>query len=340
MQACHEGPLDCAILLISPQPMPIIEKVWNVQRSGVALKGSLCLPAADGRFPLALILQGSGRVDRDGNVSGRGPAIYAKLAQALAEYGVASYRYDKRGAGASGGNFLETGYHDLVDDAQACWESLVDAPFCDPEHMYMVGHSEGTVMAAQLAARVSHRPKALVLLCPFAEGAETMLIHQADQIERELPEVPGLLGLILRVMNRLTGPYGQSLRKMLERVRTLDAGTVRLGGARVSARWLRELIDLDLNRIYREVPCPMLLLAGEKDLQCTPDSARKLAELVDVPTEHHVVPDMIHHLSACEGRPALFDLRDIDALPLSPALLDYLQQWFAQDLADRFLPPA
>ncbi|MGM9516967.1 alpha/beta hydrolase family protein [Roseateles sp. DB2] len=319
--------------------MPIIETVWNVQRSGVSLKGSLCLPAADGRFPLALILQGSGRVDRDGNVRGRGPAIYAKLARSLAEFGVASYRYDKRGAGASGGNFLEAGYHDLVDDAQACWESLVGAPFCDPEHMYMLGHSEGTAMAAQLAARAIHRPKALVLLCPFAESAETMLIHQADQIERELPEVPGLLGFILRVMNRLTGPYGQSLRKMLERVRTLDGGTVRLGAARVSARWLRELIELDMNRIYRAVPCPMLLLSGEKDLQCTPDSARKLAELVEVPTEHHVVPDMIHHLSACEGPPALFDLRDIDAQPLSPALLAHLQQWFAREVSERRTPP-
>ncbi|MBB2487489.1 alpha/beta fold hydrolase [Mitsuaria sp. WAJ17] len=317
--------------------MPIIEKDWNVQRSSIVIKGSLCLPA-EGRFPIALILQGSGQVDRNGNVRGRGPAIYAKLARALAEFGVASYRYDKRGAGASGGNFLETGYHDLVGDAQACWESLVTAPFCDPERMYMVGHSEGTAMAAQLAARVVHRPRALVQLCPFVDGAEAMLIHQADQIERELPDVPGLLGLILRVMNRLTGPYGQSLRKLLERVRTLEGGTVRLGSARVSARWLRELIELDMHRIYRDVPCPMLLLSGEKDLQCTPDSAGKLAELVDVPTEHHVVPDMIHHLSACEGPPALFDLRDIDPLPLSPALLECLQQWFARESIDKRVP--
>ena len=319
--------------------MPVTEKAWNVQRSGIVISGSLCLPA-EGRLPLALILQGSGQVDRDGNVRGRGPAIYAKLARALAEFGVASYRYDKRGAGTSGGNFLEAGYHDLVDDAQACWESLVTAPFCDPGRMYLVGHSEGTAMAAQLAARVAHRPRALVQLCPFVESAEAMLIHQADQIERELPNVPGLLGLFLRVMNRLAGPYGQSLRKLLERVRTMEGGTVRLGSARVSARWLRELIALDMHRIYREVPCPMLLLSGEKDLQCTPDSAGKLAALVDVPTEHHVIPDMIHHLSTCEGPPSLFDLRDIDPLPLSPGLLACLQQWFAREASDKRTPGA
>lgn len=320
--------------------MSFAERDWNVARPGFTLSGSLCLPVGDGPFPLVLILQGSGRVDRDGNVGagGRGAGLYLKLARALAGYGVASYRYDKRGAGASGGNFLAAGYHDLVDDAEACWHALTVAPFSNTSRMYMLGHSEGTAIAAQLASRVAHPPRALIQLCPFDDSAETMLIHQAEGIDRELPGVPGLLGILLRLARRFSGPYDRHMRRKLAHVRTLDGGTIRLGPTRVSARWLRELIDLDVNGLYRAVPCPMLLIAGEKDLQCTPESAERLARLALAPTEFHVVQNMIHHLSVREGQPALLDMRDIDALPLAPQLLALLESWFARERAED-LPP-
>jgi len=70
--------------------MTFFERDWDVERPGFTLKGSLCLPASEGHFPLVLLLGGSGRVDRDGNLNGRGASIYAKLARALAGIGVAS----------------------------------------------------------------------------------------------------------------------------------------------------------------------------------------------------------------------------------------------------------
>lgn len=320
--------------------MSFTERDWNVERSDFTLSGSLCLPAGDGPFPLVLLLQGSGKVDRDGNVGGGGAGLYLKLARALAGYGVASYRYDKRGVGASGGHFLSAGYHDLVDDAEACWHALTIAPFGNPGRMYMLGHSEGTAIAAQLSLRVAHSPRALIQLCPFDDSAETMLIHQAEGIERELPGVPGLLGFLLRLARRFSGPYDWRMRRKLAQVRTLDGGTIRLGPTRVSVRWLRELIDLDVNGLYRAVPCPMLLIAGEKDLQCTPESAERLARLAYAPTEFHVVPNMVHHLSICEGPPALLDMRDIDALPLAPELLRLLEDWLTREGIEAHAPAA
>ncbi len=320
--------------------MTFFERDWDIERPGLTLKGSLCLPAPEGQFPLVLLLGGSGRVDRDGNPGGRGAGIYAKLARALAEFGIASYRYDKRGAGASGGDFLATGYHDLVEDAQATWEALAGTPFVDHSRMYVLGHSEGTAISAQLAPRLAPSPRALIQLCPFETSAEAMLIHQAEGIERELPGLSGLLGTMLRLMRRFTGPYDQHMRRKLLHVRTLDGGTIRLGPARVSARWLRELIAVDINMLYRAVPCPMLLIAGEKDLQCTPESAGRLARLSRAPAQSHVVPNMIHHLSESEGPPALFDLRDIDALPLAPRLLELLEAWFARENGRKNITPA
>jgi len=130
------------------------------------------------------------------------------------------------------------------------------------------------------------------------------------------------------------------MRRKLQHVRTLEGGTVRLGPARVSARWLRELIAVDIDALYRDVPCPMLLIAGEKDLQCTPESAERLARLAQAPAQSHVVPNMIHHLSENEGHPALFDRRDIDALPIAPPLLALLEAWFARENGRKNITPA
>ncbi|MDE2139732.1 MAG: hypothetical protein KGJ17_04425 [Gammaproteobacteria bacterium] len=78
----------------SPTPMPLTLKI----PAGI-LHGTLELPAGKGPFPVALIIAGSGPTDRDGNdvQLGLDTDSYKLLAQALAQHGIASLRYDKRG---------------------------------------------------------------------------------------------------------------------------------------------------------------------------------------------------------------------------------------------------
>src|SRR5579872_4850595 len=61
--------------------------------------GTLTLPAGNAPVPIVLIVAGSGPTDRDGNspgLPGKNDA-YKLLAAALAQRGIASIRYDKRG---------------------------------------------------------------------------------------------------------------------------------------------------------------------------------------------------------------------------------------------------
>src|SRR6266851_4994004 len=66
------------------------------------LHGTLLLPSGHPPFPVVLIVAGSGPVDRNGNAL---PILYTDayrlLAEGLANNGIASLRYDKRGVGAS-----------------------------------------------------------------------------------------------------------------------------------------------------------------------------------------------------------------------------------------------
>ncbi len=75
-----------------------------------------------------------------------------ELAQSLAAAGIASLRYDKRGVGASGGSYLATGFADNVDDARVAVGSLAAQPECAGVPIFVIGHSEGAMIATALAA--------------------------------------------------------------------------------------------------------------------------------------------------------------------------------------------
>ncbi|MEX1336042.1 MAG: alpha/beta hydrolase, partial [Candidatus Limnocylindrales bacterium] len=92
--------------------------------AGLTLAGTFAAPASAGPFPAALLLAGSGPLDRDGNVKRMALNVSRDLARELATAGWASYRYDKRGVGASQGEYLSTGFTDELADAAAALEAL------------------------------------------------------------------------------------------------------------------------------------------------------------------------------------------------------------------------
>lgn len=82
------------------------------------LAATLTLPGGDGPFPGCLLLSGSGPLDRDSNMPGQRLDIASSLAAALADAGVATLRYDKRGVGESTGDYLLASFDDETADAE------------------------------------------------------------------------------------------------------------------------------------------------------------------------------------------------------------------------------
>ncbi|WP_296945888.1 S9 family peptidase [uncultured Massilia sp.] len=85
--------------------------------SGPRLAGTLALPPGAGPHPAIVLVPGSGEVDRDGTLSGH--RVYLVLADALARRGFAVLRSDKRGLGASGGDFATATTYDFAADIRA-----------------------------------------------------------------------------------------------------------------------------------------------------------------------------------------------------------------------------
>jgi alpha/beta superfamily hydrolase len=79
--------------------------------------------------------------------------VSQQLAHALAAVGVATLRFDKRGVGQSPGDWRAAGLFDNVDDAEAALAWLTRQPDVEGERVFLIGHSEGAVVATALAAR-------------------------------------------------------------------------------------------------------------------------------------------------------------------------------------------
>lgn len=90
------------------------EQEVRIQSGEVELIGILCSPDGTGKFPAVLMVHGRGPLDRDENMKGQQLNIFNAIAHVLAQRGIASLRYDKRGYGASSGDFMSAGHADLV----------------------------------------------------------------------------------------------------------------------------------------------------------------------------------------------------------------------------------
>ena len=173
----------------------------TIESNDAILSGTFCCPDAKGPFPTVLWIQGSGNIDRDDNLPGQPLNNSRTLAHFLAEHGIASFRYDKRGVGRSTGNYYSAGHFDLVEDGVSCLKFLSDYEQCKENLLFVVGHSEGSIIAPQLSQRVESLA-GIVLLAPFIEKAEPLLMRQAMALKEMVASRTGFKGLMIKTYFR------------------------------------------------------------------------------------------------------------------------------------------
>jgi pimeloyl-ACP methyl ester carboxylesterase len=132
--------------------------------------------APSGRIPAALLIAGSGAVDRNGNEPGFQVNTLEAVANWLSADGVASLRYDKLGSGQTGSGPYAThperiGLRPFEQEAAAALRFLARQPSIDRSRLTVIGHSEGALYALLLATGLGENaPKVhtLVLLEPLS----------------------------------------------------------------------------------------------------------------------------------------------------------------------------
>lgn len=306
----------------------MIEREVQVEGKGGRLAGTLCLPAEEGVFPVVLMSHGSGPLDRDENMKGQKLEVFNAVAHRLAQSGVASVRFDKRGCGASQGDYYAAGLHDFFDDVVSCYDWLRRSEFCEPERLFLLGHSEGCLVVAQAALQ---RPETagLVLLCPFVEPIEDVLMRQGRQIERELASAHGVTRFVYGVVTRLFGGPVENQEALIRTIRASTEASVSVRWQRVPAKWLRELLSVDAGEALGQLSCPLLLVGGEKDLQCDPADVARIAALAKGAVEEHIISDLTHLLRRDDQPATLLGSRRLLKQPVDPEVLELVAKWVA-----------
>jgi len=286
----------------------------------VPLFGTLTLPDSPVPVPAVALASGSGPLDRDSNHRRARFDVARQLASALAEGGLASLRYDKRGVGESPGDWRRAGLYDNVDDLGAALDTLVARPEVDPARVLLAGHSEGAILAAALAARGASVTGVVLLAMSATPGAE-LLRWQARQLAPTLPApVRGLLRLF---RTDLEAKVAANHAK----IRATTTDVARLGGARLNARWTREFLDHDPAEDLRRLTVPVLAVTGAKDLQVDPADLETLAAIVPGEVTARTIPDLTHTLRRQAGTPSLRAYRRELRNRVDPELLDLVVTW-------------
>ncbi|MGY1737080.1 alpha/beta hydrolase family protein [Geodermatophilus sp. SYSU D00684] len=288
------------------------------------LAGTLTLPDAPGPVPAVLLAPGSGPVDRDSDHRRARFGVTRELAHALAEGGLASLRYDKRGVGASGGgDWRRAGLTDNADDLARARDALAARPEVDPGRIVLAGHSEGALLAAAVAAR-GVPVAGVVLLAGSATPGDELLRWQARRIAPMLPApVRGLLRLLRTDLEKRVAANHA-------RIRATTADVARIGGARVNARWTREFLDHDPRTDLARLTVPVLAVTGGKDVQVPAADLGTIAGTVRGPVETLLVPDLTHTLRRQPGPASLRAYRGELRRPVDAEVLGAVVRWCRQ----------
>ncbi|MDH6180778.1 alpha-beta hydrolase superfamily lysophospholipase [Microbacteriaceae bacterium SG_E_30_P1] len=143
----------------------------------------------------AVIVGGTGAVDRDGNGAGIRMEQYAWLADLLASQGIASLRYDKLGTGETGlgpyaddpSLLLSRDYNELrVQPVRDALSFLAAKPGIDPARLLLIGHSEGGAVTITVAGSPGSgpTPAGLLLIEPSYDRILNVVPRQlAEQID-------------------------------------------------------------------------------------------------------------------------------------------------------------
>jgi len=320
----------------------IKEKEVTFASGDITLAGTLTLPAdLAAPVPGVLLIGGSGPVDRDENAPGFKTDVLHQLASALAKAGIASLRYDKRGVGKSGGDFTTASMEDLVADARAALATLEGASGIDREQIFLLGHSEGGILAPIIAAE-NPDPKGLILLAAPAHSLDWIIRGQIERLNRDMgkstDEVTQALAQEDQYLDFVRTSHGEwsdytfdQLKEAMPWLTQAKYDQLR----EVSLAWLRQHFHHDPIETIKRVPCPVLIVQGEKDYQVPKGEADLLAAALkeagnpDVTVD--LIPDLNHLMRHHPEKPNL-TYRHLDE-PVDQRVIDAVTEWITSHAA-------
>ncbi|WP_106495239.1 alpha/beta hydrolase [Lentibacillus sp. Marseille-P4043] len=239
------------------------EDFLSIQTNSGVLYGSILVPKKEDKSPVALIIPGSGPTDRNGNalgLPGKNNSLQL-LAEGLADNGIASLRYDKRGAGKNIEATIaeeDMRFDQFVTDAKQWITKLKqDDRFTD---VIVIGHSQGSLVG--MMAAENSDVSAFISLAGAGRSIDQVLIEQIKTLPDNLYEESQAIleqlkqgGIVNNVSNELLSIFRPSVQPFL-------------------ISWMQYNPTDEI----KQLGIPSLIVNGKNDLQVPVDDAKRLAE--------------------------------------------------------------
>lgn len=258
--------------LVQPGPAPqaaapaadaaFIEQPFQVGTGGRSLPGTLALPKgtpAGNGWPAVVLVHGSGPHDRDETIGPNRP--FLDIARALAAQDIAVLRYDKRTM-ARPQDFAAADYtvdDETTNDAVLAVAALRGTPGIDASRIYVLGHSQGAMLAPRIARKVAQSGAPVAGLVMLAAPARPLLDILPEQ-NRYLLQADGD---ILPAEQE----FLDDLDAKIARVRSAEAMPDKDTPLGLPAAYWRDFDRIDPVADALAVDVPMLLLQGGRDFQ-------------------------------------------------------------------------
>ena len=303
------------------------------QSDKLSLAGTLVLPESEIPSPCVIMVHGSGAQDRDGNISGFNTQIFKYIAEYLADRGIASLRYDKRGCGKSKGNFKIAGLSEMVDDACAAVDFASNqSSKIDTKQIYILGHSEGAVLAPEIAVKRKELA-GLLMLCTSLRSFDEDGIRNAEVLNRDLDKMTGLKGKLARLFFYTKDPL-KTMTSLRERVEKTKAQRMWVSFTKVSTKFYRETFNYDVKSFLKANMHPILAIGGQKDFQCHPDDTLLIPEISSSQTTAIIIKGMDHTLRYQQEEPSILSYAASCSTPIMQEANERIYTWLSEQTAN------
>ena len=220
-----------------------------------ALPATLAMPNGKGPFAAVVLVHGSGPQDRDSTIGPNRPLL--DIARGLAERGVAVLRYEKR-TRAHPQQFADGGSIDLetTDDAVTAAALLRGLPDIDAKRVFVLGHSQGGMMAPRIGARDPQIAGLILLAAPsrplldivIEQNRRLAILNDGTVSDAENTAIQHLVDSVSAVRNG----------------REMTAAQSPMG---LPPAYWRSVDAVDTVAEAKAITQPMLILQGARDIQ-------------------------------------------------------------------------
>jgi pimeloyl-ACP methyl ester carboxylesterase len=266
-----------------PYPYYSEEVTIENREAGLKLSGTLTLPAQDGKYPVVILISGSGAQNRDEEVFGHKPFLV--LSDYLTRKGIGVLRYDDRGTGKSTGDHSAATSADLAADVSSAVDYLKTRSDIDLKNIGLVGHSEGGLIAPMVAADSQYIAFIVLLAGPGISGYDILMLQSklireasgvnAAELEKEMDLTRGALDLVRTAQSQtelktsLSDYFIQAFAKNPDQIpqgmAVEDIVSTQVDA--LATPWMQYFMKYDPAPALVQTKCPVLALNGQNDLQ-------------------------------------------------------------------------